>query len=449
MSEEHAIPSTSGNHDHCSAPNRLNFEDKIWRVNNSLSRRHDELKHYWSEARREELKQLKTIVADSKKQYYESNQEERQLAQVINDLQAQHLAKQREIQELEDTDLIYKDLAQAQQKLCLVEEKYKRSTFSNIREEQVQVNEVNRIKRNIAKLAKYIPLVEQRKSLEAQIKADRHKNRTIRLQMRAAQDKIRDSRHKIKAIQTPFLRLREVLADLKVEKRNLIEKYNDERQNYSAWLKHNKVNKTSSTFPSAILQDQSGDSLDLFHVQKSNCKRLIRYLQSLQSCSAFNLRNIDGAVEHSSHHQNHFNDSSDSAEELPESFKHMNVVRPPTQQHKVQITNRNVKKVVKKQAMPLSHGIDYIKMFNDIDVTPPKLVADVPKVLEEDLWDCGSPIPSLFSAGGSECTLESLTSPFTSPQSLSRTESFCSLPNKNVSEDASNSPGSPCSSHRI
>uniref|UniRef100_A0A915CUW1 Uncharacterized protein n=1 Tax=Ditylenchus dipsaci TaxID=166011 RepID=A0A915CUW1_9BILA len=223
-------------------PNRLNFEDKIWRVNNSLSRRHDELKHYWSEARREELKQLKTIV--------------------INDLQAQHLAKQREIQELEDTDLIYKDLAQAQQKLCLVEEKYKRSTFSNIREEQVQVNEVNRIKRNIAKLAKYIPLVEQRKSLEAQIKADRHKNRTIRLQMRAAQDKIRDSRHKIKAIQTPFLRLREVLADLKVEKRNLIEKYNDERQNYSAWLKHNKVNKTSSTFPSAILQDQSGDSLE-------------------------------------------------------------------------------------------------------------------------------------------------------------------------------------------
>uniref|UniRef100_A0A915CU18 Uncharacterized protein n=1 Tax=Ditylenchus dipsaci TaxID=166011 RepID=A0A915CU18_9BILA len=103
---------------------------------------------------------------------------------------------------------------------------------------------------------------------------------------------------------------------------------------------------------------------------------------------------------------------------------------------------------------PLSHGIDYIKMFNDIDVTPQTLYEQQTTISTaddylQDLWDCGSPIPSLFSAGGSECTLESLTSPFTSPQSLSRTESFCSLPNKNGSEDASNSPGSPCSSHRI
>ncbi len=72
---------------------------------------------------------------------------------------------------------IYKDLLHAQQKLATVEERYKRQKFSKIREEQIQVNEVNRIKRNIAKLSKYIPLVEQRKSLEAEMKADRQKVR--------------------------------------------------------------------------------------------------------------------------------------------------------------------------------------------------------------------------------------------------------------------------------
>lgn len=81
--------------------------------------------------------------------------------------------------EMEDTDMTYKSLAQAQQKLTLAEARYNKQNFANVREEKVQVAEIDRIRRNITKLAKYLPLVEERKSLELAIKGLRQDIRVV------------------------------------------------------------------------------------------------------------------------------------------------------------------------------------------------------------------------------------------------------------------------------
>lgn len=66
--------------------------------------------------------------------------------------------------------MTYKNLAQAQQKLSFAEDRYNKQNFASVREEKAQVAEIDRIKRNIAKLGKYVPLVEERKSVETAIK---------------------------------------------------------------------------------------------------------------------------------------------------------------------------------------------------------------------------------------------------------------------------------------
>jgi hypothetical protein len=78
---------------------------------------------------------------------------------------------------MEDTDMTYKTLAVAQEKLAMAEGRYKKQNFASVREEKLQVAEINRIKRNLAKLAKYLPLVEERKNLETA-------NKELRLDIR-------------------------------------------------------------------------------------------------------------------------------------------------------------------------------------------------------------------------------------------------------------------------
>ncbi|KAI1724169.1 hypothetical protein Ddc_05377 [Ditylenchus destructor] len=446
-----SMPSTSGTT--FSLPDRQMFETKIWRVSNHLQEVQDKLRNYWSEARREEFSQHKQAVTDLKKKHAIASDENNKYTHALKELEDQLQQKCRDIQELEDNDLIFKNLDQAQKKLASVEEKYKRQKFSSMREEQMQVNEVNRIKRNIAKLAKYIPLVEQRKSIEAQIKEDRQKIRDLRSKIRQYRDNIQDHRSKIKDMQQPFQRLREILSDLRVEKRNLIEQYNDERKSYN---RPHKPLSQPAPLPSAAFHDQFGDPLDLFHVQKTNCQRLIRYLERLIRSSALDGQ-IGGTDQQNPNFELHYhaNESSESsADELPESFQQLGVIRP-TQRNSLK--NRDVKRMAKKQGLPLSHGIDYIKLFNDLDILPPKFLAEVPKALQDvkealdffekqtaipsndDFLSYNSPIPSLFSAGGSESCFES---PFLSPRSLSS----CSLA-RDANNGTPNSAESPSSSN--
>uniref|UniRef100_A0A914YFN0 Uncharacterized protein n=1 Tax=Panagrolaimus superbus TaxID=310955 RepID=A0A914YFN0_9BILA len=88
--------------------------------------------------------------------------------------------------------------------------------------------------------------------------------------------------------------------------------------------------------------------------------------------------------------------------------------------------------------MPITHGIEYIRMFGDLDLFPPKTYSEVQdaigkvkRVLEfyeeqttltstDDQGLCLSPIPSIVSMSGSEF----FDSPLLSPHSISSTSLF-------------------------
>jgi uncharacterized coiled-coil DUF342 family protein len=139
----------------------------------------------------------------------------------------------------EDSELIWKSLPLAQQKLSTAEDRYKKGNFTNVREEKLQVNEINRIKRNIAKLAKYLPLVEEKKALEVEIGESRQEIRVIRNKMRSYRDQINDCKKHIRDCKTPFTNMRRQCYELDEEKRRIIQNYEQKRQKYLLWAQQN------------------------------------------------------------------------------------------------------------------------------------------------------------------------------------------------------------------
>lgn len=65
----------------------------------------------------------------------------------------------------------------AKEKLAQLEGKYRNQTFSSAREEQLIINEIERHKRNVAKLLKYTPILEECKRLEGLCKVARQSHR--------------------------------------------------------------------------------------------------------------------------------------------------------------------------------------------------------------------------------------------------------------------------------
>uniref|UniRef100_A0A914R414 Uncharacterized protein n=1 Tax=Parascaris equorum TaxID=6256 RepID=A0A914R414_PAREQ len=59
------------------------------------------------------------------------------------------------------------------------------------------------------------------------------------------------------------------LRELYAQKNELVEKYNKEREDYTSWMKKKKAN--------------ADDELEPFFEQKRDCRRLIAYLESLES----------------------------------------------------------------------------------------------------------------------------------------------------------------------
>lgn len=249
--------------------------------------------------------------------------------------------------------MTYKNLAQAQQKLTLAEDRYKKQNFASVREEKLQVSEIDRIKRNIAKLNRYIPLVEERKVLEAAAKELRQEIRTIRSRMRAYRDQMNDCRNRIRELKTPYLKLKKRMFELNEEKRDMIKNYELDRQNYALWLQQNVcashfISITSfqnargvSTFPVAMAQEDQFDNFEPFCKQKKTCVKLLRYLKNLK-------RNCEPVSE--SHTINSDLSAESSADEFPESFKLLKLENIDNAQPSDSNTKKRgyVKKYVKK-----------------------------------------------------------------------------------------------------
>uniref|UniRef100_A0A914CUQ8 Uncharacterized protein n=1 Tax=Acrobeloides nanus TaxID=290746 RepID=A0A914CUQ8_9BILA len=311
-----------------------------------------------------------------------------------------------------------------------------------MREEQAVVSEIDKLKRNITKLAKYMPLIDERKRLEESMKSARQSLRDIRSKMREKRDKMFEGRARMKKLQQPYMKIRSHINELKAERRALIDEYEHERKSFAGWVKDNKFDKAISTFPTAMLQENICDDLEPFHEKKRTCNRLIQYLNRLISaCDDDHAAGgtVDDVLPPTG------GDTSDSADEFPKAFEKLSIKLPPgNPKTKKRV---NIRKGAKKQNMPITHGIDYIKLFGDLDLLPPKtygeaegVLVEVKKILtfyeeqtsieaENDYELCISPIPSIISISGSE----NFDSPLMSP----RSSSSCSLVLREESHDSS------------
>jgi hypothetical protein len=65
----------------------------------------------------------------------------------------------------------------AKQKLAQLESQFKERRFTNIRDEQLWVAQMDKLQRNITRLAKYTPLMERKREMEADGREQRRRIR--------------------------------------------------------------------------------------------------------------------------------------------------------------------------------------------------------------------------------------------------------------------------------
>lgn len=137
---------------------------------------------YWTEERRIEFTNLNSDKHHFKQSFLYHKNQTTLLEAELKQAQLNLDAKQRELHELEDSDLTYKNPAMAKERLAQLEDKYRNQTFSSAREEQLIINEIERHKRNVTKLLKYTPILEECKRLEGLCKVARQNHR-VRLKI--------------------------------------------------------------------------------------------------------------------------------------------------------------------------------------------------------------------------------------------------------------------------
>uniref|UniRef100_A0A7E4VTX5 Uncharacterized protein n=1 Tax=Panagrellus redivivus TaxID=6233 RepID=A0A7E4VTX5_PANRE len=425
-------------------PDRHNFETEIWRVNNEISNVHREMSAYWTEQRRQESEALKTDRLTYKQKFDAENANATELKNKLAEAQTKFNEKKSELTRLEDTDLGYKDSKVAKEKLAALETRFNNTSITNMRNENIFVNEMNRLKRNIVKLKTYEPLLAEFKQLEADCKE-------LRSQLRVAKDAVwvsRDAYKKIKQreqkLHSPIRKMLITLKGLKGKKKALIEKYEHDRKLFTQWLIAHPAARGMSSFPNAMLSSDQ-EELEPFYKQKRSCKRLLSYLNQLLVASGDSdiipkelLAEVTEAASQvcesapqPQQRPRHLSmESEDSADDYPASFQHLNLHENGNNDVKITSVVKNKKvqkpKNVKKQHMPITHNLDYYRLFGEVEVDPPKTYAEVPiaraaveKVLlffeEQTLTvDGGSP-----STPWSVCGSEFFDSPMLSPNSVS------------------------------
>lgn len=181
---------------------------------------------------------LKTDEHQLKANFLSSKSSRKVLEEKVKEIQALLVSKKKELSELEDADLIYKDPDRAQAMLTKLETKYNNQRFSNAREERLIINEIERARRNLTKLKKYVPIQNEYRRLESELRAARSDFQNQKNILLDTRDRWQKTHQNLKKIKEPINRQRYHLKELKAQKRVLIAKYNEERSVYSQWMKN-------------------------------------------------------------------------------------------------------------------------------------------------------------------------------------------------------------------
>ncbi|KHN85412.1 hypothetical protein Tcan_05853 [Toxocara canis] len=351
----------------------------------------------------------------------------------ISELRKQLDNKDKVLSDIEN-DLIYKKEEQLNERLRSLEEAYNRRGFTSVRDEQALVKEIDKLKRNQNKLANYNSVMEERRLIETRLQAANAEQSKVFKSIRQLTHELQSIYNEIGRLQNVVSEMRVSLRDLYAKKKELVEKYNNDRELYISWLKSKKevtdtsvrhVGLTDRSYPATFPATQRGqqitsfeDELEPFFEQKRDCRRMIAYLESLKAQMEPNERTTP---------------DDDSADEMPSSFvtltKHASLpartsvdsVEVPTSELFVQKLKRKAyKKSAKKPSQPVCHRLELVRLFNELEVELPLYYQDVPRALDElkellefyeqqtnvVVWE-ESDYQNLELMSESECTLDS------------------------------------------
>lgn len=336
----------------------------------------------------------------------------------IAELRRQLDSKDKVLSDIEN-DLIYKKEEPLKERLRSLEDAYNRRGFTTVRDEQALVKEIDKLRRNQNKLANYNSVADERRLIEIKWREANAAQSAIFKSIRQLTNELRSIYQEIGKLQRAVNEMRISLRELYAQKNELVEKYNREREDYTSWMKKKKADADAglsyagfidrsypATFPAAQREQQNAsctdeDELEPFFEQKRDCRRLIAYLESLES----QMEPVDRTPDSGStlsptsepHSLRSFEDSGDSADELPSSFitlkKHTSLpARPNIESSTGQQSNepflhklkkKTSKKSAKKPNQPVCHQFELVRLFTELEVELPLYYQDVPRALDE------------------------------------------------------------------
>uniref|UniRef100_A0A1I7V3N9 Uncharacterized protein n=1 Tax=Caenorhabditis tropicalis TaxID=1561998 RepID=A0A1I7V3N9_9PELO len=250
------------------------------------------------------------------------------------------------------------------------EERYKRNLSA--RDEQALVTEINALKRNRKQLELLAEITANRKTIDQELEKNRHKKQKVYFDLTTLQNRFKQMKQNRRLIEDEIRDFKYQLQGANERRKILISNYDNNREEYKAWLNENKVNGNSvpMSFPSARKLKATIDveELEPYYEQKRDCNRLIHYLERLQTTMQKEEVVRVPAMQL-------VDDDDDSADELPPQLIKNN---PKITNAPVPVTKRNLKKAIQ----PISHNIDIYKLFGTVDVEVPKVYADVGDALK-------------------------------------------------------------------
>ncbi|UMM44036.1 hypothetical protein L5515_019307 [Caenorhabditis briggsae] len=248
------------------------------------------------------------------------------------------------------------------------EDRYKLSLSA--RDEQALVTEIDALKRNKKQLESLAEITSGRKAMDIELEKNRNKKHKVYIDLTNLQNKFKMMKQNRRMIEDEIRDLKHQLQGANERKKDLINAYDNNREEYKTWLNANKMNGNSVplSFPSARKMKAPIDveELEPYYEQKRDCNRLIHYLERLQTT----LQKDEPVKTSAPPTLQLIDDDDDSADELP----------PQLIKHNAKITVAPapvVKKSFKKPTQPISHNIDIYKLFGTVDVDVPKTYADV------------------------------------------------------------------------
>uniref|UniRef100_A0AAF5RU56 Uncharacterized protein n=1 Tax=Wuchereria bancrofti TaxID=6293 RepID=A0AAF5RU56_WUCBA len=316
----------------------------------------------------------------------------------INEIKRMLAEKNALLSDIEN-DLVYKDESRLTTRLKELEIAYSQTKFTSSRTEKALVKEIDKLKRNRAKLTKYNIIMEEKRVIQLQLCGINERRSNVLKSIREITNQLETTDRYIRQQRRHFLHLKDSLCDLHAKKKKLVDSYNKKRAEYIDWSNRNKKDIQCSsivcsnypypaTYPTTHRQQSYADfidedTLEPFYEQKMACKRLIEYLTSLQSRMPVECFSSAWDTVDKTSRQMIADGSEDSAEEYPSSFSALKIhpSLPVEQELGKDLKKKNCKKSSKKPCQKISHPMQMLCFFKETEIPIPQTYREIEHTL--------------------------------------------------------------------